>query len=225
MCAARRDPDSVVLCLLATDEEDEDDIALQIHFTLLQAFCGDNDINILRVSGTTRLAQLLGDHTGDEPRDLHCILVTVSPDPLDSHQSGSEHLKNRFRFRCTSLNPSCFCRTRRSSRCSARPCMTSAGSARRSAAGTSGCPAWTCRTAERNRAAVGRRKELMTEPNGRSSCRRTSRRLGGADRNRLDRVARSGWRTWDLGPGAGPNRTVLQRWRFLKDCRRVRSCA
>lgn len=77
-----RDPDSVVLCILATDEEDEDDIALQIHFTLLQAFCCDNDINILRVSGMRRLAQLLKEDTQDsnsnEPRDLHCILVTVS---------------------------------------------------------------------------------------------------------------------------------------------------
>uniref|UniRef100_A0A3Q2NRN6 Growth arrest and DNA-damage-inducible, beta b n=1 Tax=Fundulus heteroclitus TaxID=8078 RepID=A0A3Q2NRN6_FUNHE len=76
------DPDSVVLCLLATDEEDEDDIALQIHFTLLQAFCCDNDINILRVSGMRRLSKLLGEDTddsnGNEPRDLHCILVTVS---------------------------------------------------------------------------------------------------------------------------------------------------
>ncbi|XP_071750839.1 growth arrest and DNA damage-inducible protein GADD45 beta-like [Centroberyx gerrardi] len=75
------DPDSVVLCLLATDEEDEDDIALQIHFTLLQAFCCDNDINIVRVSGMRRLAQLLDepsteDSNGNEPRDLHCILVT-----------------------------------------------------------------------------------------------------------------------------------------------------
>ncbi|KAK5870319.1 hypothetical protein PBY51_024968 [Eleginops maclovinus] len=75
------DPDSVVLCVLATDEEDEGDIALQIHFTLLQAFCCDNDINILRVSGMRRLAQLLeedstGDSNGNEPRDLHCILVT-----------------------------------------------------------------------------------------------------------------------------------------------------
>lgn len=78
-----RDPDSVVLCVLATDEDDEDDIALQIHFTLLQAFCCDNDINILRVSGMRRLAQLLEEDTedgnGNEPRDLHCILVTVSP--------------------------------------------------------------------------------------------------------------------------------------------------
>ncbi|XP_040896937.1 growth arrest and DNA damage-inducible protein GADD45 beta-like [Toxotes jaculatrix] len=78
------DPDSVVLCILATDEEDEDDIALQIHFTLLQAFCCDNDINILRLSGMRRLAQVLQeedteDSNGNEPRDLHCILVTNPP--------------------------------------------------------------------------------------------------------------------------------------------------
>ncbi|CAJ1059574.1 growth arrest and DNA damage-inducible protein GADD45 beta-like [Xyrichtys novacula] len=77
------DPDSVVLCVLATDEEDEDDIALQIHFTLLQAFCCDNDINILRVSGMRRLGQLLEEDTedsnGNEPRDMHCILVTNPP--------------------------------------------------------------------------------------------------------------------------------------------------
>lgn len=76
---ARRDPDSVVLCLLATDEEDEGDIALQIHFTLIQAFCCDNDIHILRLSGMQRLATILGEpEPGAEPRDLHCLLVTVS---------------------------------------------------------------------------------------------------------------------------------------------------
>lgn len=75
----RRDPDSVVLCVLATDEEDEGDIALQIHFTLIQAFCCDNDIHILRVSGMQRLAAILGEpEPGSEPRDLHCLLVTVS---------------------------------------------------------------------------------------------------------------------------------------------------
>uniref|UniRef100_A0A8U7NR96 Growth arrest and DNA damage inducible beta n=6 Tax=Passeriformes TaxID=9126 RepID=A0A8U7NR96_CORMO len=71
------DPDSVVLCVLATDEEDEGDIALQIHFTLIQAFCCDNDIHILRVSGMQRLAAILGEpEPGSEPRDLHCLLVT-----------------------------------------------------------------------------------------------------------------------------------------------------
>lgn len=67
---------------MAIDEEEEDDIALQIHFTLIQSFCCDNDINIVRVSGMQRLAQLLGEpaETQDttEARDLHCLLVTVS---------------------------------------------------------------------------------------------------------------------------------------------------
>ncbi|XP_037679894.1 growth arrest and DNA damage-inducible protein GADD45 beta [Choloepus didactylus] len=74
------DPDSVVLCLLAVDEEEEGDIGLQIHFTLLQSFCCDNDINIVRVSGMQRLAQLLGEPAeaqgSPEARDLHCLLVT-----------------------------------------------------------------------------------------------------------------------------------------------------
>lgn len=72
----------MVLCLLAIDEEEEDDIALQIHFTLIQSFCCDNDINIVRVSGMQRLAQLLGEPAETqgttEARDLHCLLVTVS---------------------------------------------------------------------------------------------------------------------------------------------------
>ncbi|XP_043577332.1 growth arrest and DNA damage-inducible protein GADD45 beta-like [Chiloscyllium plagiosum] len=73
------DPDSVVLCLLAADEEDEGDIALQIHFTLIQAFCCENDINIVRLRGVKRLEELLetGDETA-EPRDIHCMLVTNS---------------------------------------------------------------------------------------------------------------------------------------------------
>ncbi|XP_058138104.1 growth arrest and DNA damage-inducible protein GADD45 beta [Dasypus novemcinctus] len=74
------DPDSVVLCLLAIDEEEEGDIGLQIHFTLLQAFCCDNDIDIVRVSGLQRLAQVLGEPAeaqgASEARDLHCLLVT-----------------------------------------------------------------------------------------------------------------------------------------------------
>ncbi|NXF89360.1 GA45A protein, partial [Eubucco bourcierii] len=71
------DPDNVVLCLLAADEEEAGDAALQIHFTLIQAFCCENDINILRVSNPARLAQLLLPATGTEPpTDLHCVLVT-----------------------------------------------------------------------------------------------------------------------------------------------------
>ncbi|XP_036614152.1 growth arrest and DNA damage-inducible protein GADD45 alpha [Trichosurus vulpecula] len=89
------DPDNVVLCLLAADEDDDRDVALQIHFTLIQAFCCENDINILRVSNPGRLAELLLLGTGgsaaatatataaaasgggaEQPPDLHCVLVT-----------------------------------------------------------------------------------------------------------------------------------------------------
>lgn len=75
----RRDPDNVTFCVLAADEEDEGDIALQIHFTLIQAFCCENDIDIVRVGDVQRLAAIVG--AGDEgsaPGDLHCILISVS---------------------------------------------------------------------------------------------------------------------------------------------------
>lgn len=66
----------MVLCLLAAEDED---VALQIHFTLIQAFCCENDINILRVGNMRRLAEILGGvKPGGEPLDLHCVLVTVS---------------------------------------------------------------------------------------------------------------------------------------------------
>uniref|UniRef100_A0A1A7Z0E8 Growth arrest and DNA damage-inducible protein GADD45 alpha n=1 Tax=Iconisemion striatum TaxID=60296 RepID=A0A1A7Z0E8_9TELE len=69
------DPDNVVLCLLAADD-DEEDVALQIHFTLIQAFCCENDINILRVSNMRRMEEILGGGPGGEPVDVHCVLVT-----------------------------------------------------------------------------------------------------------------------------------------------------
>ncbi|KAL7854010.1 hypothetical protein AOLI_G00208540 [Acnodon oligacanthus] len=70
------DPDSVAFCVLAMDEEFECDIALQIHFTLIQAFCFDNDISIVRVSDAQRLAELLGDAAA-QLEDAHCVLITV----------------------------------------------------------------------------------------------------------------------------------------------------
>ncbi|XP_016405464.1 growth arrest and DNA damage-inducible protein GADD45 beta-like [Sinocyclocheilus rhinocerous] len=97
------DPDSVVLCVLATDEEDENDVALQIHFTLIQAFCCDIDINIVRVSGMRRLAQVLGeplstDSNANEPRDLHCILVTnPQAEHLKLNEVGSYCKESRCR--------------------------------------------------------------------------------------------------------------------------------
>ncbi|XP_077438320.1 growth arrest and DNA-damage-inducible, beta b [Vanacampus margaritifer] len=70
------DPDSVVLCVLVADG-DEADVALQIHFTLLQAFCCDSGITILRVSGVPRLRRLLANDDGRRQYgDIHCMLVT-----------------------------------------------------------------------------------------------------------------------------------------------------
>lgn len=69
----------MTFCVLAADAEDEGDIALQIHFTLIQAFCCENDIDIVRVGDVQRLAAIVG--AGDEaaaPGDLHCILISVS---------------------------------------------------------------------------------------------------------------------------------------------------
>lgn len=75
-CCLHSDPDSVSFCVLAMDEEFQCDIALQIHFTLIQSFCFDNDISIVRVSDMQRLAEIVGDKA--EPlEDAHCVLITV----------------------------------------------------------------------------------------------------------------------------------------------------
>ncbi|XP_071769944.1 growth arrest and DNA damage-inducible protein GADD45 gamma [Centroberyx gerrardi] len=73
------DPDSVSFCVLAVDEEFECDIALQIHFTLIQSFCFDNDISIVRVSDMQRLAEIVGDKA-EQLDDAHCVLITNPAD-------------------------------------------------------------------------------------------------------------------------------------------------
>uniref|UniRef100_A0A8C2WVB0 Growth arrest and DNA damage inducible gamma n=1 Tax=Cyclopterus lumpus TaxID=8103 RepID=A0A8C2WVB0_CYCLU len=73
------DLDSVSFCVLAMDGEFQCDIALQIHFTLIQSFCFDNDISIVRVSDMQRLAEIVGDKV--EPlEDAHCVLITNPAD-------------------------------------------------------------------------------------------------------------------------------------------------
>ncbi|CAL1569074.1 unnamed protein product [Knipowitschia caucasica] len=66
------DPDSVSFCVLAVDEQFEWDVALQIHFTLIQSFCFDNDISIVRVSDRQRLQELVG----RTEEDAHCVLIS-----------------------------------------------------------------------------------------------------------------------------------------------------
>ncbi|XP_019739047.1 growth arrest and DNA damage-inducible protein GADD45 gamma-like [Hippocampus comes] len=79
------DPDSVSFCVLAVDEGFECDIALQIHFTLIQSFCFDNDISIVRVSDLQRLAEIVADKP-EQLEDAHCVLITVGT----AHQSAAK---------------------------------------------------------------------------------------------------------------------------------------
>ncbi|XP_077353393.1 growth arrest and DNA damage-inducible protein GADD45 gamma-like [Festucalex cinctus] len=73
------DPDSVSFCVLAVDEDFECDVALQIHFTLIQSFCFDNDISIVRVSDKQRLAEIVADKS-EQLEDAHCVLITNPSD-------------------------------------------------------------------------------------------------------------------------------------------------
>ncbi|KAM9474848.1 growth arrest and DNA-damage-inducible, gamma a isoform 1-T3 [Clarias gariepinus] len=70
------DPDSVALCVLASGEQYEWDVALQIHFTLIQSFCFDNDVNIVRVTDMARLVHIVSASGTSDGGDAHCILVT-----------------------------------------------------------------------------------------------------------------------------------------------------
>ncbi|XP_060786619.1 growth arrest and DNA-damage-inducible, gamma a [Neoarius graeffei] len=71
------DPDSVALCVLASGDHYEWDVALQIHFTLIQAFCFDNHINIVHVNNIEQLAHIVSEAGTSDGEDAHCILVTT----------------------------------------------------------------------------------------------------------------------------------------------------
>jgi len=47
ICACYRSPDSVMMCILPEDASN--DVALHIHFTLIEAFCLENDIRVVKV--------------------------------------------------------------------------------------------------------------------------------------------------------------------------------
>ncbi|MGH0123895.1 UNVERIFIED_CONTAM: hypothetical protein FKN15_046748 [Acipenser sinensis] len=70
---------------VATDEEYEYDMALQIHFTLIQVFCFDK-----------RLAEILvnTDESG-KPKDVHCILITSVDYPVEESDEESGSRWNR----------------------------------------------------------------------------------------------------------------------------------
>lgn len=50
-------PDGIMLCILP--ENSANDITLHIHFTLIEAFCWENDIRIIKVDSVEKVAKLL----------------------------------------------------------------------------------------------------------------------------------------------------------------------
>lgn len=144
----RSDPDCAVLCLLAAD--DTDDVALQIHFTLLQAFFHENDFTILRVWGLRRLQHLLGAATDgnqnqNEQQDFHCILVTVSCTDANDTVKYTQR-KNGFENVIEPCAHLCLCRTPRLSTAGCRRWRATTG---RNDFSTSGCLKSSCTTLRR----------------------------------------------------------------------------
>lgn len=45
---SNREPESIMLCILP--ENSSDDIALHIHLTLIEAFCWEMDIRVIKVN-------------------------------------------------------------------------------------------------------------------------------------------------------------------------------
>eukprot|EP00918_Siedleckia_nematoides_P083680 GHVU01183436.1.p1 GENE.GHVU01183436.1~~GHVU01183436.1.p1 ORF type:complete len:149 (-),score=19.93 GHVU01183436.1:1511-1957(-) len=92
-------PEEVMLCILPSGEEK--DITLHIHFTLIEAFCWENSISLLKVDSATKLAKLLADsNNGSLPAndnyiaanrvartDFNCVLVRY---PVESCSEAEE---------------------------------------------------------------------------------------------------------------------------------------
>ena len=70
--------DSVALCLLL--ENKSDDVLISIQHKLVEAYCWENDIPLLKVDSEDKVRKILscrGDQNNNEPDDLSCILVKV----------------------------------------------------------------------------------------------------------------------------------------------------
>ncbi|XP_070562944.1 growth arrest and DNA damage-inducible protein GADD45 alpha-like isoform X2 [Ptychodera flava] len=60
-----KDPDSVLLCFLA--DNSLGDVALHMHFTLIEAFCWENEIRLMKVEGHQELVKILSDVNDNTP--------------------------------------------------------------------------------------------------------------------------------------------------------------
>lgn len=75
----QRKPESIILCVLPDDKCD--DVTMQIHFSLIEAFCLENDILVIKVDSAAKLeklyrtVRLCRDDDGNWPSDFNCMIV------------------------------------------------------------------------------------------------------------------------------------------------------
>ncbi|XP_046575945.1 growth arrest and DNA damage-inducible protein GADD45 alpha-like isoform X2 [Haliotis rubra] len=90
----RCNPDNVMLCVLP-EARGQHDVTLDIQHTLIEAFCWENDIQLIKVENTEKLSSTLwmsrnGIHdvtAEDDVFDMSCILIQYPAvkSPLRSH--------------------------------------------------------------------------------------------------------------------------------------------
>ncbi|XP_048763547.1 growth arrest and DNA damage-inducible protein GADD45 alpha-like isoform X2 [Ostrea edulis] len=79
--------DNVALCLLL--ENKSDDVLISIQHKLVEAYCWENDIPLLKVDSEDKVRHILaskGEQNNNEPDDLSCILVK-NADKMSSSES------------------------------------------------------------------------------------------------------------------------------------------
>lgn len=90
--------DNVALCLLL--ENKSDDVLISIQHKLVEAYCWENDIPLLKVDSEDKVRHILaskGEQNNNEPDDLSCILVKVRL-LFKLHSSNRTHLKYHLRM-------------------------------------------------------------------------------------------------------------------------------
>lgn len=99
-----KSPDSVMLCILPEDASN--DVALHIHFTLIEAFCLENDIRVVKVDSVAKIAKLLkekateledNDFTRWQGADYNCLLIEY---PQDCCSPAEEIILNFHEWSC-----------------------------------------------------------------------------------------------------------------------------
>jgi len=103
------DPCGVMLCILPVDMER--DVTLQMHYTLIQAYCWENDIGVIKVDSSQKLNKLLSgpytrptastDDTDMPTSDVNCVLVQY---PEDACSESEDDVLEYCRVTCD-LNP------------------------------------------------------------------------------------------------------------------------